>query len=187
MTSYTPHHDELTAHTHYVHGYWTNESASQHYLTNTFHALDTASYAYPQIDKGNDPTIPPSYFSSYLPLPPLHSSPTLQPLVAHQPVPNTTSNLDSYNLIFSRSVPTRYPSIEASASLSLSAMTTIPTMSPITITATVKTGIAYQMVKFACPACGKICTSRPRAYTCFCNHIGAKPFACNGNCGTVDW
>ncbi|PVF90928.1 hypothetical protein CPB86DRAFT_720372, partial [Serendipita vermifera] len=40
--------------------------------------------------------------------------------------------------------------------------------------------------KFPCASCGKMCTSRPRAYTCLLKHIGVKPFTCNGACGTIN-
>jgi hypothetical protein len=73
----------------------------------------------------------------------------------------------------------------------------VTTSSPTSITSSkyplmvapniLSTAIKTQGTRFACSICGKTFTSRPRADTCSFNHLGIKPFGCNGVCGLIYW
>jgi hypothetical protein len=58
--------------------------------------------------------------------------------------------------------------------------------SPMDPSAMSSTSLA-QRPRFPCGFCFKPLSSRSRADTCFFNHIGIKPFACNGACGMIGW
>jgi hypothetical protein len=60
-------------------------------------------------------------------------------------------------------------------------------LSPISASRVVPTTGESRRLKISCPSCSKICTSWERAWTCFFNHIGARPFPCDGTCGVVGW
>ncbi|PVG03644.1 hypothetical protein CPB86DRAFT_378813 [Serendipita vermifera] len=64
----------------------------------------------------------------------------------------------------------------------LSSRTTTRT-TPMAAPGIYSTAIKLQTARFACSTCGKTFTSRPRADTCLFNHMGIKPFTCNGGCG----
>ncbi|PVF91955.1 hypothetical protein CPB86DRAFT_791647 [Serendipita vermifera] len=66
----------------------------------------------------------------------------------------------------------------------------VPMQAPTTNSTAVSTSTSPQPVtpspsqvqrpRFACDLCPKTFSSRSRADTCFYNHMGMKPFACNG-------
>jgi hypothetical protein len=184
MTSYNPHNDAFIACTH-----WNDEFVLYPYPNHTVDAPNTIYYAHPQTNPGTIslPTIPAHFSPPYVPLPPLYPSPISQQPNPPQPTLHIVDDAGSYNLPLPWNAPIHHPYVEPSAALSLSPTTITPTTTSNPILAIVPTVINPERAKFPCPSCGKLCTSRPRAYTCFCNHIGAKPFACNGDCGRVGW
>jgi hypothetical protein len=181
MASYTPHNDGSIAY-----GHWNDQFVPQPYPNDTVDDLDMMYYAHPQRNTGTIPIpIIPTHFS-----PPYttsllsHPFPNSQPSIVLQPTLHAANDVGSYDPPLTRDVPIYNPYTAPSAVHSMSATTVMPTTA-LNPTPTVVS--ASDRAKFPCLSCGKLCISRPRAYTCFCNHIGAKPFACNGDCGTVGW
>jgi hypothetical protein len=83
----------------------------------------------------------------------------------------------------------QYPLVEENASgLIPMLMPTSTTMPPSMFpSATAPSTSQDQQAKFACGVCSRAFNIRSRAETCQFNHVGIKPFVCNGACGLVDW
>jgi hypothetical protein len=112
-----------------------------------------------------------------------HSKPVFPFFVKDSAVVNPSAQgppFVSTGLLYPSSTqPTSSPSIPDPSLISTIAPPATAVVAPVTSTSL--------RAKFPCVSCGKICTSRPGADTCFNNHIGAKPFACNGICGREGW
>jgi hypothetical protein len=189
MEPYSTQYNSLSAYTYLGYGHRNDQSVHQPYTGDNVDALNTIYYAYPQNDTGttSSPTRAPFLLPTYTPFFPLPSSSNAQPLSVFQPPLSSPFDLYSYNPLLSSSVPTHYPSAEPSASVSMPAMATTQTMVSGGTPIAAPSPNNSQRTKFPCHSCGKMCSSRPRAETCFNNHIGAKPFTCHGSCGQEGW
>jgi hypothetical protein len=101
-----------------------------------------------------------------------------------------TYNYNASNPHTLASVPhtlAHHPPVVPSPSLVQSGSQTVPTILLDSMPLQPLAPSSSQRAKFPCLFCSKLCTSRPRADTCFFNHIDAKPFACHGDCGMEDW
>jgi hypothetical protein len=101
--------------------------------------------------------------------------------------PNSHIDSNLYRLLVIRVASVHPTAPEPSESFSGSAHTPLPLPASISTPIAVPTIIKSRRASIPCPSCSKICTSQERAWACFFNHIGAKPFPCNGTCGTIGW
>jgi hypothetical protein len=99
-------------------------------------------------------------------------------------------NINSLSPYGSAGMPDgQYPLVEENASgqtpMLMPTSTTIPPS--MFHSATAPSTNQDQRAKFACGVCSRTFNIRSRAETCQFNHVGIKPFACNGACGLEDW
>jgi hypothetical protein len=162
---------------------------SQSYPNDTVNAVNAVYHAPLQTSTGDvsPPTIPVYFSPLYVPSLPLHPFPNSQPPILPQSILHTANDAGSYNPSSTWNIPIDHPVAEPNAPLSTSATTTTPLTTSGAAPTVILTASISNRAKFPCPSCDKMYSSGPRAYTCLCYHIGAKPFACNGECGVVDW
>jgi hypothetical protein len=184
MASYNLHNDGSIAY-----GHWNDQFVPQPSPNDTVDGSNMMHYAHPRSNTGNIsfPIIPPQFSPPYTTPLPLHSLPISQSSIVSQPILHAVNDVGSYNPPLTCNVSIHYPYTAPTAGHSMSTTTTMPTTASNPTPTVVPTASASDRAKFPCPSCGKLCTSRPRAYACLCNHFGAKPFACNGDCGIVGW
>jgi hypothetical protein len=189
MEPYSTQDNSLDAYKYLGYSYRNRQPVYQPYPSDNVDALNTIYYAYPQINTGSTSflTRAPSLLPLYTPLFPLPSSLNAQPLSVFQLPLGSPDDLYSYDPLLSSSVSTHYPPAESSASVPVPAMATTETIVSSATPIADPPPNNTQRAKFPCLSCGKMCTSRPQADTCFNNHIGAKPFVCNGTCGQERW
>jgi hypothetical protein len=188
MSSFNPHHNDLTTYTHQE--FDKCNSYPQPHLSNPVNNIDTiANYAHLQNNTGIAPSlVPPSSFSPpYVTLDPLLALYPPQPDIVLQPVLYGHSTVNPHNQAFMSTTCTHHQfTAPTSTLLQQTAMTTpttvLPPISPVTQTVSTS-----RRAKFPCPSCGKMLTSWPRAWTCFFKHVGTQPFICNGTCGVQGW
>jgi hypothetical protein len=193
MSSHNPEQGAPFSYMVHVHAHWNNEIEPQSYLNNTAGNSNVVDYA----DSQNDANV--SSFSvialsslpDSVPSLPLHTPFNAQPSafphpfpdVFIHPIPRDSSLMQSYShrhLSAEVISPSFFVSASTIAPVSASTSTSTPAVLAPAI-------IIDGRAKFPCLFCGKMCTSRPRAWTCMFNHVDAKPFACNGACGIVGW
>ncbi|PVF91959.1 hypothetical protein CPB86DRAFT_258994 [Serendipita vermifera] len=183
MAFYCPEHSDLPAPTRYGHAQW-YEPLCQLWPNNTINGVNMVHYAHQQYNTVvpfPPKTVP--HFPPPNPLPiPLHAFSNPQPSVLPLPFLNIP---DSHNPPVISGVPSHPPAEQPNPS-AVGSTSTSPTAS-LAAPVVISSASTSQRAKFPCRSCGKMCTSRPRAYTCLLNHTGAKPFTCNGACGIEDW
>jgi hypothetical protein len=190
MALYRPHHGDVLPRTHHGGGHQSGNTMYQPYPPNIVESKNMFGHTHTQDNGGPNPfssagpSFSPTHDGSSSPLQAL-SSPHLGH-VSWYPLGTSFDSIPS-NPPLTSSIPPHHPSTALTASPSMSApptaVTTAASITPITTPA----HSTSQRAKFACTICGKMCTSRPRADTCFFNHMGIKPFACNGDCGVAHW
>jgi hypothetical protein len=188
MASYNPHSTDLTAYTYSTQGHWNEQSVLHPYQNDITGTSSIIYYAHPQVntDTASFSTTAPPFALPFNPYPPLPLSSIVQPSIVSRPTLGSTANLYSYAPLPSWNMPTHHPPSNPIVPHSTSTMTNIPTTSHA-IPTVVRAMNVSERARFPCLSCGKLWASRPRAFTCFCNHIDAKPFVCNGDCGIVGW
>ncbi|PVG03656.1 hypothetical protein CPB86DRAFT_810721 [Serendipita vermifera] len=186
MTYYHPHHSDLDVSLHRRHGQW-NDGSMVSPGPNTVGGMNAANYSLLQGDVGFHcfPNAVPHFSAS-------HHGVSSVPIHIPSDLPSNPSSLhhcfeSSYHgQPFQWANSTHHspsgPTLPSAVPAPTNNLATPPTLTPVIVPSTNPS----QRAKFACPSCGKLCTSRPRAYTCFLNHIGSKPFSCNGTCGLVN-
>jgi hypothetical protein len=185
MASCTHHHNNSLLNT--QHSYddrWNDESMTPN---DAVYNINIVYHAHSEIDTDLDffQNIAPSYpLSHFVPVPPKPSpNPQLSPF--HPFRPSNSNCLSPYS-----SPPWDVPAHNSPDTLEQSTFFPLPsalsTLSVATPTVNSRVSIS-QRAKHPCSFCGKLCTSRPRADTCLFNHIGIKPFACDGSCGVPGW
>jgi hypothetical protein len=189
MSSLNPCPDSLTSYTLH-HDYWNDEPQAS---TNILDSIDSTYYDYLP---NNGEFLP---FGATFPTfsPPKVSPSSLLPLFNPQPslvsqtILHDQSGFNPYNPVFTPHIPAPYPptvptymftSVVQSAPTTASPATTL-----VSIPAVAPTTFISQSSSSICPPCSKLCVSHPRTDTCLFDHIGTKPFACNGDCGIEDW
>jgi hypothetical protein len=118
---------------------------------------------------------------------PRHTTSNPQPSLIPSSLANISTDQVTHNPSLIWNAPTYTSHTQSNASSSMSTNTTASTTPSSAMQAIVPATGTSRRAKFPCPSCGKLCTSRPRALTCFFDHIGTKPFICNGTCGLVGW
>jgi hypothetical protein len=185
MSSFNPH---LIDYTH--HALDTLNDLSQPNLNNAVKNADMIYYhTHSQNNIGVAPFLNPS--QSFSP-PCVSSDPLLarylrQPTFVHQPFLYSHNSIGPRDQVFTSDTLTHEQSTTPTSALLRRTRTTNPTTVLPLIPAVISTTSTSRRSRFLCPFCGKGCGSRPRAWTCFFNHIGTKPFVCNGICGTIGW
>ncbi|PVG03655.1 hypothetical protein CPB86DRAFT_379229 [Serendipita vermifera] len=186
MAFHYPHHNALTSYTsNGPHGHWNDyETMPQ------THSNDAASnlgvfYAHTQPSIGivTFNTLPSSFSLPHPPAGSLHPSCDPPPNPIFQSVQSIPVDSGHYTPSIGVNVFGPQPRVEPTPSSSAPVAANIPTINATPIVTPAAT--PYSRAKFACPSCGKMFTSRPRAFTCILNHMGAKPFACHGTRGLV--
>jgi hypothetical protein len=170
---------------HYGNAYVYGESQSPSLSSNIVNDMNAMYHAHPQNDIGIVSFSTP--IPSYTPPAPLDPLCNFQPGLTPQPffpnhnIPYPISPVSALH------APSHHPSTVLAPSLVQLAQVTTPITTSTFTPSQTSTSLTSQRAKFPCPSCGKLCTSRPRANTCFFNHVGVKPFACNGDCGIASW
>jgi predicted RNA-binding Zn-ribbon protein involved in translation (DUF1610 family) len=132
---------------------------------------------------GPVPSLEPPYVA---PVPSLALYPP-RPNIVPQPVLYSHNAVNIHNQAFISTVPTHHQSTAPTSTFLQLTSTATPTTVFSPIAPVVQRISTSQRAKFPCPSCGKVLTSRPRAWTCFFKHVGTKPYACNGTCGVQGW
>jgi hypothetical protein len=186
MSSLNFNRDALNPYAHHGDGYGYNESQHPSGPSNTAGNMYPNHYAYSQIDTGIVPffTSNTSFLPLYVSSTPLHTSPNLPPSFPPQPF---LYHHGASSPTFAPNVPAYYHSATPVPPLMQSGTTTTHTIALTPALPSTSTSSTSQGVKSPCPSCGKLCTGLSKTDTCFFTHITVKPFACNGDCGTVGW
>jgi hypothetical protein len=182
-------HNNLTTYIHHSGGHWNDESQPPPLPSSALDDMNAIYYAYPQNDTGSFPRLTPipSFSPLYAPSIPANTLSNLQPTLSPQPFMYNHSTSHPPNPVSTLHIPAHNPSMTPDSSPVQPTPTTSSMTPSASVPPQVHTSSTSQRAKFPCTLCGKLCTSRPRADTCFFNHIGAKPFGCNGGCGRVNW
>jgi hypothetical protein len=189
MTSYNTHYHKPDGYPCHGYGHWNDQVLSPPYPTDSVETLNPIYYAHPQINTGTGPfptIVPSSSAPNVSPLPPPFAY-NPQPPIIPQFITSAVIGPGSYNLSSISNISAYQPSTGPSASLSTSSITTVPTVALPATSVIAPASTTLSRTKFPCLLCGKLCTNCPRADACFNNHFGAKPFACNGACGSIGW
>jgi hypothetical protein len=186
MSSFNFDSNAFNTYTNYGNGYGYDESQPLLVSSDTVSGMDAMHYAHPQNSTGNIPfyTSNPPFSPPYAPPAVMNTMPNPQPNFTPQPF---LYNHNVANPVLVPNVAAYHQSTAPAASfvqpVAPTAFNTAPTSLPIPVS----TSSTSQRAKFPCLSCGKMYTSRPKADTCFLNHIGSKPFICHGFCGVQGW
>jgi hypothetical protein len=188
MSSFDLYHSELTTCVHHSDGHWNDESQPPRVLS-TANNMNAIYYAHPQNDTGTFPRLTQmtSFSPPYALSIPSNTLSNLQPSFTPQPfLYNHNTSYPPYPASL-RHIPAHNPFTAPTSSFVQPTPEIAFTTPSASVPPQVHTSSTSQRAKFPCTLCGKLCTSRPRADTCFFNHVGLKPFACNGDCGRANW
>jgi hypothetical protein len=191
MTFYDTNQGDLPPYKQYCDGHREGTTLYQPCPANMVESMRMVDYNHIQDNVGFDS------FSNEMPFsPPTHHDNSSSPLqasssphlghVSWYPLDLSVSSSSS-DLPFTPTTPSHHVPSTSTTSPPVSAPPTDNTTTVATTAITAPAHSTSQRAKFACTICGKMCTSRPRADTCFFKHMGIKPFACNGDCGVAHW